>query len=204
MLIKLKDKKEKQMNKEIERIIAYQARRFLIKFPYSAGLEVEDLMQEGFIVELEAKETYNPERRANYNTYLTKCLHNFYTNLLINSYTQKNLTFLKPIEELEEVSGSFCRDLQEVELEMDLPKLRQELSPLAQQVFDCYVWPDLGFINSLVKEVEFRNAMYDKGYCSQFNPRTTHTLVADYLGTTNLKVGQSVNEIKETVSQYII
>jgi len=192
-----------ETEKEIEKIIAYQARAFVGKFPVSAAQEVEDLAQEGYIIFLTAQERYDAKRGASFETFFTHCLRNHYKNMLYTAYAQKNVAWLEPLEGEASQSVGPCYELARVDLDIDLVKLRAELSPFAREIFDCYTNPTKDFVELVLVESDFRMRMSNKGLCADFSPRATQYLVADFLGVSTAVVSQTFREIRDAVSSYL-
>lgn len=152
---------------EYIKLIEGHARVALMKIMKPAKYSLDDLIQEGVIAFLYAKQEFVESRGASFRTFLIKCLRNQFTNLVkksyrnkeINDYSSLNETNSATLSTLEIVQISFviksfsADELEYVNAVLSLAhKSRGSRRKVARQ--------NLGI--SYEREVELRNSIRDK------------------------------------------
>jgi len=103
---------------------------------------LQDCIQEGLIAAWEAEKTYQPNKGANMNTYITTCVIRRYQTILRSTHRQRKFGIMVNPEILENLRCPVDH-IQDFEVTLDLAMVRSNLSTNAQRLLDYLMQPEL-------------------------------------------------------------
>ena len=94
---------DKKLDKHLN-LIERHAHVALKKIMKPVKYSLDDLIQEGVLAFLYAKRGFEEDRNTSFRTYLTTCLRNHFTNLVKQTYHNKERSDYSSLEEINSIS----------------------------------------------------------------------------------------------------
>lgn len=173
------------------------------------GFDLDDLVQEGFIVCMTVSKTFNPERGYAFSTYFVTSLNRHFLNLLLGlqKLPMQSVELGNDLNLLDMIEDETENPEKEVLAEAEIREAIKSLSPLARMMVELLIDPP-AYLREQFEALEAKRKMaqqigVDERYPSEINS----TFLASLLGAAgicNNELSKAKDELKRLESAHAV